>query len=291
MKIKHQLSVIAVIAYLVTMFASISFAATPYVDKIPHDGKPKDALVFVHWNGGNFGVSKSDDTLAFMADTVRDADIVVIVEVSTGKAGSQTVGRFCDALNQTGAKWICLISDATDKGTKSERYSVSYKPSSVEAIPQEAILSKELKGVIKREPAFVHFRVKGQASKTFTIAGFHLVPKNLHPKDEVDAVGQHSGEFQDGNMIVSGDFNLKQTKIDPVFEDQMHFQHQIEGKTSLGNEVDGKDGYFSQEFDNIYTRGVKVLSAGIIDFVPIFASLQDAKIISDHLPEFIIFVP
>ena len=66
------------------------------------------------WNIANFGKSRSDDQIAFMAGVLRNADIVAVQEVTAGKdAGVQAVAKLADALSRTGAKWDYIVSDPT----------------------------------------------------------------------------------------------------------------------------------------------------------------------------------
>src|SRR5688572_892465 len=67
----------------------------------------------VSWNIQNFGKSKSDSSISFIANTVRDFDIVAIVEVVAGPGGAQAVARLADELNRKGSKWDYSVSDPT----------------------------------------------------------------------------------------------------------------------------------------------------------------------------------
>src|SRR6187402_929541 len=65
------------------------------------------------WNLQNFGKSKSDEEIAFIANTIKDYDIIAIQEVVAGNGGAQAVARLAEALNQKGAKWDYRISAPT----------------------------------------------------------------------------------------------------------------------------------------------------------------------------------
>src|SRR5687768_16119461 len=74
------------------------------------------------WNLQNFGVSKSDSEMVFIANTVKQFDVVAVLEVVAGQGGAQAVGRLADQLNRTGSKWDYSISDPTSgRSYKSER--------------------------------------------------------------------------------------------------------------------------------------------------------------------------
>lgn len=65
------------------------------------------------WNIENIGKSKSDQEVAFIANTIRDYDIIAIQEVVAGYGGAQAVARLADELNRKEAKWGYVISNPT----------------------------------------------------------------------------------------------------------------------------------------------------------------------------------
>lgn len=62
----------------------------------------------VSWNLQNLGKSKSGDEIAFMANTLRDFDVIALQEVIAGYGGAQAVARLAGELNRTGAKGVLL---------------------------------------------------------------------------------------------------------------------------------------------------------------------------------------
>lgn len=279
---------IIVFLVMVGMLLSVSCEAveTEYVAGITREGLPKDALLLAQFNGGNFGESKTDETMSLLAKLFKSADIIIIEEVSTKEAGAQAIARLCDALNRTGAKWICRTSDPT-VGPGSERYGVALKDSRVVAIPEKPALSKNLRDLLDREPVMVNLRAKG---KMILVAGFHLVPTAKKPEREVFMISQNTEEFSGDNLIIVGDFNVDFRKLKPL-EMALGVQHQIEGKTSLKLKYDKKGSYLSKAYDNILTRGVKVLKTAIVDTVSYTGSIESARVLSDHFPVVIAVVP
>src|SRR5690606_28387992 len=79
-------------------------------------------LKICSWNLQNFGKSKSDSAIEFIANKVNDFDVVTIVEVVAGPGGPQAVARLSDALNRKGQKWDYTISDPTSGKAGTERY-------------------------------------------------------------------------------------------------------------------------------------------------------------------------
>lgn len=61
----------------------------------------------------NFGKSKSDAELEFIATTLNKYDIVTIQEVVAGEGGAKAVSRLVAILNNKGFKWDFSVSDIT----------------------------------------------------------------------------------------------------------------------------------------------------------------------------------
>ena len=73
------------------------------------------------WNLMNFGKSKSDMELAFIASTINNYDVVTIQEVVAGYGGAKAVSRLVDILNNKGFQWDYAISDPTTSANPSSR--------------------------------------------------------------------------------------------------------------------------------------------------------------------------
>ena len=58
------------------------------------------------WNFENFGKSKSEETINYIANSLREYDIIAIQEVVAGYGGAQAVARLADELNRKGANGI-----------------------------------------------------------------------------------------------------------------------------------------------------------------------------------------
>lgn len=84
------------------------------------------------WNIENLGRSKSNLELEFIANTLKDLDIVALQEVVAGDGGAQTVAKLADELNRKGTKWDYAISNPTSSSAyKTERYAYLWKTSRV----------------------------------------------------------------------------------------------------------------------------------------------------------------
>jgi endonuclease/exonuclease/phosphatase family metal-dependent hydrolase len=235
------------------------------------------------WNLENFGKSKSEKTIEFISNTIKDYDIIAIQEVVAGYGGAQAVAKLADELNRKGNKWDYIISDPTSSSAyKTERYAFIWKTATVKKIGK-AWLEKKYHLEIDREPFFCTFEYEG---KQFTIANFHAITKSKQPETEIKYFKLIPEEYPKLNIFFAGDFNcpqshtvfnpLKKMGYKPIFAQQ---------KTSLKNKCKGTD-CLASEFDNIFyhTSKIKHISSGIIPFYKSFNSLKEARIISDHIP-------
>jgi len=241
------------------------------------------------WNLENFGKSKSDTTIEFIANTVKDFDVVAIQEVVAGYGGSQAVAKLCDVLNRKGAKWDYTVSDPTSSNNsyKVERYAFIWKTSKLKKIG-DAWLEKQYSMEIDREPFFATFK---SSDKLFTLVNFHAITKSKQPETEIKYFKFLPAEYPDLNLLFCGDFNcpqshtvfnpLKTMGYKPIFSGQ---------KTSLKQEC-VNDECLSSEFDNLFFNTAKVtfIKSGVIAFYTKFPVLQEARTISDHIPIFFTF--
>src|SRR5690606_1961976 len=106
---------------------SIEVKSTPLkkkTTKVKFSGKSQ-VLTLASWNIQDLGQSKNTEEIAFMANVLKDFDMVAIQEVvAKHPAGAQKVAELADELNRRGAKWDYRISDPTKSPSvyMSERY-------------------------------------------------------------------------------------------------------------------------------------------------------------------------
>jgi len=249
---------------------------------------------FVSWNLGNFGAAKTDEAIEIMAQILSSADIVAIQEVTAGKDhGAQAVAKLADALSRTGVDWDYVISDPTQPRSPGvERYAFLFKKKSVTINRRNAHLVAELETPIDREPFALTFELTKSAG-VLTVFTIHTVPTAKHPISEVAALTEAAELRNAKRAIVAGDFNLAPKATDPYFSGIGLTGH-VDVRTSLATKLhDGR--YVAKQYDNIYTKGVTVCTAGTIDFVgAYFAPVTDdslgaARKVSDHLPVYVTF--
>jgi endonuclease/exonuclease/phosphatase family metal-dependent hydrolase len=235
------------------------------------------------WNLENFGKSKSEETINYIANSLRDYDLIAIQEVVAGYGGAQAVARLTDELNRKGAKWDYVISDPTSSSAyKTERYAFIWKTIKLKKIGR-AWLEKKYHLEIDREPYFCTFQSE---NKQFTVANFHAITKNRQPETEIKYFKFLPEEYPTLNLIFVGDFNCPQSHT--VFNPLKKMGYQsilVNQKTSLKKECKN-DKCLASEFDNMYFKTSKIttINSGVIPFYLSFNSLQEARIISDHIP-------
>lgn len=235
------------------------------------------------WNIENIGKSKSATEIAFMANTLRDFDVVALQEVVAGYGGAQAVAQLADALNRKGAKWLYVVSNPTTGSSyKTERYAFLWKPHVVQ-LKGKPWLEDKHKMLIDREPFYATFQ---QGNKEFTLVNFHAITKSKQPEREIKYFKYLPAQYPTLNLIFVGDFNcpeshsvftpLKNMGYTSVFQNQ---------KTSLKKACQNEQ-CLASAFDNIWLdrKKQKVKTKNVIHFYKHFATLSEARKISDHIP-------
>lgn len=243
----------------------------------------KAQIKLCSWNIENIGKSKSEENIEFMANTLRDFDIVAIQEVVAGYGGAQAVAKLADKLNRKGAKWDFIISNpTTGSAYKAERYAFLWKTAKIK-LKGTPWLEERFKFEIDREPFYATFIAY---DKEFTLANFHAITKSKQPETEIKYFKFLPAQYPHLNIIFLGDFNcpqshtvffpLKKMGYASVFQNQ---------KTSLKKECQ-RGNCLASEFDNIWynTLKNKVSNKHVIHFYKEFESLKKAREISDHIP-------
>jgi endonuclease/exonuclease/phosphatase family metal-dependent hydrolase len=235
------------------------------------------------WNIANFGKSKTPATLVFIANTIKDYDVIAVQEVVAGYGGAQAVAKLANELNQTGSKWDYCVSDPTTSSAyKTERYAFLWKTSKIKKIGK-AWLEQKYNLEIEREPYLCTFQY---ADKQFTLASFHAITKNKQPETEIKYFKFLPKEYPNLNLIFAGDFNCPQSHnvFGPLRN--LGFKNAfVNQKTSLKNACKNNN-CLASEFDNIWfdTKKIKLLAATPIYFYTNYKTLKEAKTISDHIP-------
>jgi len=245
----------------------------------------QSSIRIVSWNLKDFGQSKSDEEILFIAKTIKDFDIVMIQEiVAQHPGGAQAVGRLAEALNRMGARWDYRISDMTsgENSYKRERYAFLWKPSKVKLIGRPW-LEKQYNLEINREPFFATFNKDG---KEFTLVNFHAITKSKQPETEIKYFKYLPAEYPNLNLIFCGDFNCPQshTVFNPLRK-MGYLPALVDQRTSLRQQC-LSDGCLASEYDNVWYDKSKVIKidAGIIHFYLGFTDIKEAGKVSDHVP-------
>lgn len=241
-------------------------------------------FTLLSWNIRDFGKTKDSEEIRFIAQTVRDYDIIAIQEVVAGYGGAQAVARLADELNRMGSKWDYRISDPTESPPyKTERYAFLWKTAKVQ-LKGRPWLDKENKDLIFREPFLAEFKVDG---KLFLIANYHSRRFDEKPEEEVTAFYQYPDRFNETPLLIAGDFNMASSKkaFKPLY--RRGFEVNLkEVKTTLKRKCSSKGKYTNYPIDFILFQAnyFSLHNSGAIDFVGDCESLEKARGISDHLP-------
>jgi deoxyribonuclease-1-like protein len=237
----------------------------------------------ISWNIANFGQSKSDKTIHYIANYLRDYDIIAVQEVVAGYGGVQAVARLSDELNRTGSKWDYIISDPTSSSPyKTERYAFIWKTNKLKQIGK-AWLEKKYHSEIEREPYLGTFQYQ---DKQFTVVNFHAITKQTKPETEIKYFKFFPGEYPTLNLIFAGDFNCPQSHTVFIPLRKMGYQSILVGqKTSLKQKYKNNN-YLASEYDNMYykTSKIKSINKGVLSFYKDFNTLKEARKVSDHIP-------
>lgn len=257
----------SILSPLLLLFTFLSFAQTKVLS----------------WNLQNFGKSKSDIELQYIAKKIAFYDIIAIQEVVAGSGGAQTVAKLAMFLNEKGTKWDYSISNPTSSSSyKTERYAFIWKTSKVK-LRNKPWLEQKFNLAIDREPYFATFEID---KKTITLVNFHAITKKRQPETEIKYFKFLPNEYPTLNLVFLGDFNcpekhsvfnpLKKMGYDSVLKNQ---------KTTLKQKCKNNI-CLASEFDNIFykTSNLKIVNSGIVKFYEDFDSLQDARKVSDHIP-------
>ena len=231
------------------------------------------------WNIQNFGLSKSDASIDFIANIMKTYDVILIQEVNASYSGPQAIARLVSRLKNLGSDWDYSISNPTI-GKGIERYAYVWKKS-VKLIGKPYLYTP-FQYTIDREPymaTFVHQK------DTFTIANVHLVPKYKKPELEIIQLFQLA-VLKNQHIIIAGDFNCPHFNMafDKLYA--YHFRHAfLRTPTTLKMKANNGS-HLASMYDNFYYEynELEVANPLRIDFSVQFSSLIEARRISDHLP-------
>ncbi len=246
-------------------------------------GSSGDTLTVVTWNIRDFGQTKSDGELQFIASQLKPYDLVAVQEVVGGPAGPQAVAKLADALDRTGANWDYCISEKTS-GTRGtvERYAFLWKSSRVKRLGK-AWLDLNYKDVIDREPYMAGFVFRAD---TLYLVSLHAVPKSKFPETEIKYLKYFPEHYPGKSLMFLGDFNcpqshtvfnpLKSAGYPPIMKDE---------KTTIRKGCQSRD-CTASAYDNIFypSKTMKFVRATVLHFQTRMPLGLPTESISDHLP-------
>lgn len=246
-------------------------------------------FTLLSWNLKDLGNSKNAVEIRFIAQTIRNADIVAIQEVVAGDGGAQAVARLAAELNTMGAAWDYAVSNPTSSSAyKTERYAYVWKKSRVK-LQGKPWLDVKYNKELDREPYLATFNVEG---KSFTIVNFHAITASKQPETEIKYFKFLPDEYPGLRLLFVGDFNLSQSHT--VFNPLKNIGYRpalTNQKTSL-RQHSLPDGCLASEYDNIFYKPeyLQLIDKGIIHFYEKVDTFEKARLISDHVPVYLKFI-
>ena len=250
---------------------------------------PLEAQVsLVSWNISDFGKTRDEIEIKAIAQIVRDFDIVAIQEVvAIDPGGAKAVARLADQLNRMGAKWDYRISDPTESpGKRMERYAYLWKTSKVNLVGRPW-LEKNFEPTIYREPYLARFKKGGN---TILVVNYHSRSYRDNPQQEIGCFQKYPELYPNDILLFAGDYNTN--CHDKVFQPlySLGFKPNLVGqKTTLKRKCGTNGAYLNHPIDYIlYNKNeLKLIDAGVLDFVNDCTLLPQARMLSDHLPVWI----
>lgn len=278
--LRTVLIVLILVAAVVAAYFILTYERKPA--EAPPEGTAHVELVT--WNLYNFGRSKDDQEMAFIAERLHDFDLIAIQEVSASQEGERAVRRLVEALSRLGGRWDYELSDPTS-GDGSERYAYVWNADRVRLLGH-GWLEPSLSRPIDREPFLARFEV---GDRQLLVASFHAVPTSKKPAHEVRLLERLHERYPDDDLVIVGDFNLSEASSAFDALKAEGFAPALVGqKTSV--KMKRKDGeHLANEYDNVFYEigPLRVEEVGVIDFTDRFATLREARRISDHLPVYV----
>lgn len=244
---------------------------------------PGDTLTVMTWNIRDFGQTKSEGEIQFIALQIKSFDLVAIQEVVGGPGGPQAVAKLADALDRTGANWDYCISDKTT-GTRGtvERYAFFWKSSRVKRLGK-AWLDQHHTVEIDREPYMAGFVFK---TDTLYLVSLHAVPKSKFPETEIKYLKFFPEYYKGKSLMFLGDFNCPQshTVFSPL-KSAGYPSVMKDEKTTIRKGCYSKD-CSASAYDNIFypSKNMKLVRSTVLHFQTSMPVGLPSESISDHLP-------
>ncbi|MCL7764752.1 endonuclease/exonuclease/phosphatase family protein [Polaribacter sp. Z014] len=259
---------------------------------VERNSEKKTTLKILTWNIQNLGRTKNNEELNFIANTIKNYDVIAIQEVvAKDPKGTQAVAKIVSALNRLGNKWNYTISNPTKSPSSyiSERYAYIWKTSKLRLV-KKATLDVSLENIIEREPYLAKFEIK-KSNTTFYFINIHARIYNKHPEMEIAHFKKYPKKLETDHLFILGDFNLneKHNVWNPLYK--MGFKPAIKNTATTLKKKCKNGNYTNHAIDNIYYNANKVnaVNTGVVDFVDNCNNLINARMISDHLPVFLEF--
>lgn len=235
------------------------------------------------WNLQNFGKTKTEQEIEYVADVLKEFDVVALQEIVAGFGGAQAVAKLAAALNRKGDKWDFKVSAPTQSTPyATERYAYLWKTAKVKA-KGDAWLDRYFKDEIDREPYLLDFCYENQP---FTLVNYHAIPKKKQPETEIKYFKFLPLKYPDKNLIFLGDFNVPEshTVFNPLRKSG-YIPALKNQKTTMKMECVAGE-CLASAFDNIFynSKDIELMNFGVVLIYENFPTMKAVRRISDHIP-------
>jgi deoxyribonuclease-1-like protein len=254
------------------------------------DQENKTDLKLLTWNIQDLGGAKNSLEISFIAQIIKNYDIIAIQEVvAKDPKGAQAIARIVSELNRFGSKWDYSISNPTKSPSSysSERYAYVWKTSKLRLL-KKPTLDILLQNAIEREPYLAKFEIIKNKKIVYFI-NMHARVYSRNPEMEIAHFKKYPDRLQTDAIFILGDFNLDEnhTVWNPLYK--MGFKPAIKNTATTLKRKCKNGSYVNHSTDNIYynTNKITFVKSGVLDFVTSCANLENARKISDHLPVFL----
>jgi len=240
------------------------------------------------WDLNDFGIDRGDFQIGFIANVVKDFDVIALQNVAPNAEGSEGVAFLVKELKNRGFHCDYRISKSTTSPDHKQKcYAYLWKPSKVQLIG-EPWLDDKFENEICREPFMARFKVSGQ--ELLCINYFAQSHPDSSAK-EIKCFYQYPDLYPDEKIVITGNFNTPCSNA--IFNPLRitGFTPNLEGlPTTLREECGGDRGYLVNPVDFILfdQRALRILRTGTSDFIRNCMLLPNASKISNHIPVWVV---
>lgn len=256
--------------------------------------KPDDTIRVASFNIQVFGEDKmqNPNVVQVLVEICRHFDIIAIQEIRS--KGQNLLPLFVDQLNADGSQYDFVIGPRLGRTDSKEQYAYIFDRATIAVDRNQLYTLDDPDDLLHREPLVGWFQARGpqpEQAFTFSLVNIHTDPdevdRELDVLDDVFFAVRDDGRQED-DVIMLGDFNANDAHL-----------RQLGEVPNLGHVVADRptNTRGTHEYDNILFDSLATPEfngrGGVFDYMREYnLSLEDALLVSDHLPvwaEFSVF--